>query len=280
MSTAQTILITGSTAGIGRHAARELAQKGHLVIASGRSESALASLVEEGNGRIHGVRLDVTDAASIARAAAEVERLLSGRGLDVLVNSAGYAQAGALIELSEQDFRRQFETNVFGLLAVTRALLPALRRSRRGKLVNISSTGGRITLPLGGAYHASKYAVEAMSDALRMELRPLGIEVAIIEPGPIHSQFAERTLEEASAYLQKSTSLYAAAYAQAARVQALASRQSAGPEVVMRALEHAIGARRPRARYVVPRRIALMMFLSRFLPTRVLDRVLSRMMGL
>lgn len=280
MSTARTILITGSAAGIGRYAALQLAQKGHRVIASGRKESALASLVEEGKGRIHSVRLDVADADSVAAAAAEVERLLDGSALDVLVNNAGYAQGGALIELSAADLRRQFDTNVFGLMAVTQALLPALRRSQSGRIINISSIGGRLTMPLSGAYHASKYALEALSDALRMELRPLGIAVAIIEPGPIRSEFSARAVDTASSYLSRSASPYAAAYAQVGRLQALAARHEAGPEVVQRALEHAMKARCPRARYVVPRRMGFLLFMSRFVPTFVLDRITSRIMGL
>jgi NAD(P)-dependent dehydrogenase (short-subunit alcohol dehydrogenase family) len=279
MSTPQTILITGSTAGIGRYVALQLAQAGHRVLASGRNEKALAALVQEGAGRIHGVPLDVTDAASIAAAATAVERLTEGRGLDVLINNAGYGQPGALADLADADLRRQFETNVFGLMAVTKALLPALRRSGRGKILNVSSIGGRITMPLFGAYHASKYAVEALSDALRIELRPLGIAVALIEPGPIHSQFADRALAGLGT-LGGQLSPYAAAYAQAERVQATANAQASGPQVVLRAMQHAIAAKRPRARYVVPRRLGLMLLLSRLLPTRVLDWFMTRLMGL
>lgn len=280
MSTARTILITGSGAGIGRYSALQLAQKGHRVIASGRNESALASLVTEGKGRIHRVRLDVADSASITAAAAEVDRLLDGGALDVLVNNAGYAQGGALIDLSDADLRRQFDTNVFGLMAVTRALLPALRRSSRGRIINISSIGGRLTMPLSGAYHASKYALEALSDALRMELRPLGMDVAIIEPGPIRSEFAARALDSAGTYLARTDSHYAAAYAKVGRLQALAARHEVGPEVVEQALEHAMNARRPRARYVVPGRMGFLLFLTRFVPTFLLDRIVSRIMGL
>ena len=172
MKTPQTILITGSTAGIGRYAAVQLAQAGHRVIATGRNEKALTSLVEQGGGRIEAVKLDVTDASSIAEAAAAVDRLTAERGLDVLINNAGYGQPGALIDLTESDLRRQFETNVFGLMAVTKALLPALRRRGVAKILNISSVGGRITFPFAGAYHASKYAVEALSNALRMGCDP------------------------------------------------------------------------------------------------------------
>src|SRR5688572_1176943 len=152
-----TILITGATSGIGRHAALHLARAGHRVIASGRRAAVLADVVAESGGAITPLVLDVDDAASIARATTEVEALTDGRGLDVLVNNAGYATVGALAELSDAHLRAQFETNVFGLMAVTRAFLPAMVARGRGRVLNVSSVSGRIPAPLLGAYHGSKY---------------------------------------------------------------------------------------------------------------------------
>ena len=187
----QTILITGATSGIGRDAALYLASRGHRVIGTGRNERALAELRDAG---VHALRMDVTDDASIASAAAQVDAITDGYGLDVLVNNAGYGLFGPLEMLSDRDVRAQFDTNVFGLLAVTRTFLPQMRERGAGKIINVSSVGGRLTLPLGGAYNATKYAVESMSDALRMEVKQFGVSVVLIEPGYIKTNFASTTV--------------------------------------------------------------------------------------
>jgi short-subunit dehydrogenase len=199
MRAKKTILITGATAGIGRDAARALAGRGHRVIATGRSAAALADL--EAQGRREGweletLALDVTDAASIANAARWVNDRTNGDGVDVLVNNAGYATVGPLSELSIDALRRQFETNVFGAMAVTQAFLPSMFRRRKGRIINVSSVSGRIPAPVLGAYHASKYALEALSDSLRMELFGFGIDVVLVEPGTIRTEFASRVVKE------------------------------------------------------------------------------------
>jgi short-subunit dehydrogenase len=280
MSKPHTILITGATAGIGRHAALYLAGKGHRVIATGRSEDALARLRTE-NGHLHleAVRLDVTDAASIEAAVREVARLTDGRGIDALVNNAGYGQAGPLAELDEATLRAQFETNVFGLMNVTRAFLPQLIARGGGRVVNVSSIGGRVTFPMFGAYHASKYAVEAISDALRNELRPFGVHVVLIEPGPIRSEFGDRAFATAQRAIG-AESRYAPLAAKADELKTLSDRQAVGPEATSRALERAVTAHRPRARYVVPFSSWLMLAALRLLPTRASDAIMRRMMGL
>src|SRR5687768_17647158 len=149
----RTTLITGATAGIGRHAALALARAGNRVIATGRREAALAEVVAESGDTIVPLVLDVDNKASIERAAAAVDELTNGRGLDVLVNNAGYATVGALAELSDEHLRAQFETNVFGLMAVTRAFLPAMLARGQGRVLNVSSVSGRMPAPLLGAYH-------------------------------------------------------------------------------------------------------------------------------
>src|SRR5262249_40896828 len=144
------------------------------------------------------MRLDLDDPASIEAAVAEIDRITNGHGLDALVNNAGFATAGALAELSDRDLRAQFETNVFGLMALTRALLPPMLARGAGRVVNVSSVSGRVPAPVLGAYHASKYALEALSDALRMELAPFGVRVVIVEPGATKSEFASRAMSEAT----------------------------------------------------------------------------------
>lgn len=279
MPHARTILITGATTGIGRHAALHLARAGHHVIATGRRQHVLDSLLEEARGlRLDVVRLDVTDAASIEAAVVEVDRVTNGRGIDGLVNNAGYGQAGPIEELSDAQLRAQFDTNVFGAMAVTRAFLPKMRARGWGRIVNVSSIGGRITFPLLGAYHASKYALEALSDALRCELRPFGVEVVLVEPGPIQSEFSDRAFDsvppagEASPYL--------AAYAKAEALKKRSDSQAAPPIVVSRAIERALVSRRPRARYVVPFVGRLLIALFKLLPTRWVDGLLAAFTGL
>jgi NAD(P)-dependent dehydrogenase (short-subunit alcohol dehydrogenase family) len=281
MSATQTILITGATAGIGRYTALHLARRGHHVIASGRSANALASLkAEAGGARLDTLSLDVNDAASIAAAVREVDRLTGGRGIDTLVNNAGYGIAVPIDEISDADLRAQFETNVFGLVAMVRAFVPKMRARGRGRIVNVASIGGKMTVPFLGAYNATKHAVESLSDAMRYELRPFGIETVIVEPGGIRTNFATRTIAESTAY-QRADSPYANAYATYQRLVQRADELAPGPIVVARAIERAATARRPRARYVVPFVGGrLLLGLVQLLPTRLVDWMFARMLGL
>jgi short-subunit dehydrogenase len=275
----RTILITGATAGIGRHAALALARAGNRVIASGRREAALADVVAESGGAITPLVLDVDSAASIASAAAIVDTLTDGRGLDVLINTAGYATVGALAELSDAHLRAQFETNVFGLMAVTRAFLPAMLARGHGRVLNVSSVSGRMPAPLLGAYHGTKYALEAMSDALRMELAPLGVDVVVIEPGTIRTEFAARTKQEI-AKTRPASSYYGAVYDHVNSIEARFSRMAADPIHVTRAIERAINARRPKPRYVAPRRFLALIAVVKLLPPCWLDYAMKRIFGL
>jgi short-subunit dehydrogenase len=276
---ALTVLITGATAGIGRTTALLLARTGYRVIATGRREAALAEVVAESGGVIIPVRLDVDDAASIAAAAIAVDEITNGAGLDVLVNNAGYATVGALSELSDAALRAQFETNVFGLMAVTRAFLPAMLARGSGRVLNVSSVSGRVPAPMLGAYHGSKYALEAMSDALRMELAPLGIHVVLIEPGTINTEFANRTRHEL-AHARPASSHFDPIYARVDSIEATFARMATGPEHVARAIARAIRARRPSARYVAPRRFHALILLAKLLPTCLYDRLMMRTFGL
>ncbi|MGZ3476643.1 MAG: SDR family oxidoreductase, partial [Polyangiales bacterium] len=277
------ILVTGATTGIGKAAALSFAREGHHVIATGRKLAALETLKSEAADlHLDIALLDVTDATSVTTAAAEVKRLTDGHGVDVLINNAGYGQPGPVADLSDEDLRAQLETNVLGLQRVTRAFLPDMIGRRFGRILNVSSVGGRVTFPMFGAYHASKYAVEALSDALRMEVRPFGVEVSLIEPGPIKTEFAKRSLDEVSRVrnLTNQASPWAEVYANATAIAEQTDKLAGAPEDVVAAMRHAIRARRPRARYVMPFLSRFSLFFMMLMPTFLLDAVMMRFIGL
>lgn len=274
------ILITGATSGIGRIAAIHLAKQGHRVFATGRNPRALAELEQEGEGLdLHPIRLDVTDADSIDEARGTISLITEGYGVDVLVNNAGYGHFGPMELVTPDDLRAQFETNVVGLMAVTRAFLPAMHNRGRGRVINVSSVGGRVTMPFGGAYQASKYAVESISDALRLELAAFGIQVVVVEPGVIRTDFANRAQAEAQPYLDRG-SPYDQALQAAQAVMERADRMGADPMVIASVIERAATARRPRARYVAPFHGKLTVLLGSVLPTWLMDWAMRQAMGL
>jgi NAD(P)-dependent dehydrogenase (short-subunit alcohol dehydrogenase family) len=279
MPPGQSILITGATSGIGRAAALRLARAGHLVLAGGRRPDALAALAAEARGRLEPVALDVTDPASVAAVRALVERRTGGRGLDVLVNNAGYALPGPLEALAERDLRQLFDTNVFGLLAVTRAFVPAMRERGQGRVVNVGSIMGRVAMPLLGAYNATKHAVAAMTETLRMELAPFGITVVLVEPGPVRTGFASRALAGLAPY-RDPASPYATALAGTEAAWARVYRFAPGPAPAGRAIVRAATTARPAARYVVPARNRLVVAALVALPTSAADATKRRIMGL
>ncbi|MBM4398665.1 MAG: SDR family oxidoreductase [Deltaproteobacteria bacterium] len=275
-------LVTGATAGIGRAAAVALARAGFEVFATGRRRDALDAIEAEARAAglpIRTLPLDVTDAASVERAREAVDRATGGHGLDVLVNNAGYGQFGPLEEVTDADLRAQFETNVFGLMAVTRAFLPAMRRRGSGRVVNVGSLSGLFTAPLMGAYHATKYAVEALSDALRVEVGGIGIRVVLIEPGMIRTGFEDRTLVEAARYGAEG-SPYAPALGRFARIVGSLYRRAPGPDKVVPAIVRGATARRPRARYATPFLDRMAIVAARLLPAWVLDRLFRAVLRL
>jgi len=186
------VLITGCSSGIGEATARRLAAGGWTVYATARRLEAIEHLKDAG---CHTLALDVTDEASMRAAVEEVERTQGAVG--VLVNNAGYSQGGAIEQVPLDAVRRQFETNVFGPIALTQLVLPGMREQRWGKVVNIGSMGGRLTFPGAGIYHATKYSLEAISDALRFEVRGFGVDVVLIEPGLITTEFAATAVAKA-----------------------------------------------------------------------------------
>ena len=280
MRDTQTILITGATSGIGRHLALHLARAGHRVIATGRNLAALQSVQAEAAGSsLHTVLLDVNDRASLAQAVEEVSRLTDGHGLDALVNNAGYGEMAPLMEVREVEVRAMYETNVFGLLAVTQAFLPQMVRHGAGRIVNVSSGGGRVTLPLFGVYNSTKYAVESLSDAMRMELKPFGIRVVVVEPGATKTEFANTSVRKMASY-HRDGSPYAALYARMDELKARLEGPAAEPIVVVRAIERALTASRPGARYIAPFSARVMVALAAWLPTPILDWLLTSMFGM
>jgi NAD(P)-dependent dehydrogenase (short-subunit alcohol dehydrogenase family) len=279
MPPGQSILITGATSGIGRDAALRLARAGHLVLAGGRRPDALAALTREGRGRVEPVVLDVTDPASVEAARELVDRRTGGRGLDVLVNNAGYALPGPLEVLSERDLRALFDTNVFGLLAVTRAFLPAMRERGQGRVVNVGSIMGRVAMPMLGAYNATKHAVAAVTDALRMELAPFGITVILVEPGAIRTGFAAGALATLVPDRDPG-SPYATALAGTEEAWARVYRLAPGPAAAGRAVVRAATSPRPAARYTVPFGNRLVVATLSGLPTPAADATKRLLMGL
>ena len=279
MAPGHSILITGATSGIGRDAALRLARRGHLVLAGGRRPEALAALAREARGRLEPVRLDVTDPASVEAARELVERRTGGRGLDVLVNNAGYALPGPLETLAERDLRALFDTNLFGLLAVTRAFVPAMRERGQGRVVNVGSIMGRVAMPLLGAYNASKHAVAAVTEVLRMELAPFGITVVLVEPGAVRTGFAARALAGLAPY-RDPESPYAEAMAGTEEAWARVYRLAPGPGPAGRAIVRAATSPRPARRYVAPFRNRLVVAALTTLPTAAADAAKRRIMGL
>ncbi len=274
-SVSKTILITGATAGIGRVTALHLARQGHHVIASGRKRAELAKLKSEATGlELDTLELDVTSATSIAEAVAAADALTAGRGIDVLVNNAGFGVLGPTSEISDAEMRRQYETNVFGLMNVTRAFIPQMRTRGSGRIINVSSLGGRITLPYFGVYNSTKYAIESLSDALRYELRPFGIAVSLIEPGVIRTNF-EATAVAKLGELAKTP--YSAALGKYEEMSKLADRFASEPIVIAKAIAHAVNARRPAARYVAPFSQHFALLFRAIVPTVVWDWTMRKL---
>ncbi|HKJ95385.1 MAG TPA: SDR family NAD(P)-dependent oxidoreductase [Gammaproteobacteria bacterium] len=271
-ATARTILITGCSSGIGKYCALALRDRRWRVFATARREEDVRHLQDDG---LEALRLDVTEPDSIRIAVAEVLTRTQGR-LDALFNNAGYGQPGALEDLPSEALRAQLETNVVGTHAVTRAVLPTMRSQGHGRIVVHSSVLGFITLPYRGAYNASKFALEGMADTLRQELLDSGIEVSLIQTGPVRSRFRENAEAMFHRWIDVDASPHRQTYRAVERRLAGAGDTplTLGPEAVLAKLVHAIEARSPKARYHVTLPSHLFKALKRMLPTRALDRIL------
>ena len=269
------ILVTGCSSGIGRATAVEAAERGHRVFASARRLEDVTDLAARG---IDTVRLDVTDESSVTDAVAAV--LARAGRIDALVNNAGYGQYGAVEDVTPEEWRRQFEVNVFGSLAVLRAVLPAMREARRGTIVTVSSVAGKVSIPFAGPYCASKHALEAISDALRVEVAPWKIRVVVVEPGPISTHFGDRT-REATARILQTPGPYSSFYANAERASERDfQRGKRRPEVVARVIVGAIESPHPRTRYRVAPLAKILVPLKKVASDRFLDRRMKRALRL
>jgi NAD(P)-dependent dehydrogenase (short-subunit alcohol dehydrogenase family) len=270
------VLITGCSSGIGKATALAAAARGHRVYATARDPESLRELAS--GGRIRTLALDVTDTGSIGLAVATV--LGEAGRVDALVNNAGYGQYGAVEDVTAKEWRREFDVNLFGAVEVTRAVLPAMREVRSGTIVNVSSVAGKIAIPFAAPYCASKHALEAVSDALRVEVAPFGIRVVVIEAGPIATRFGERARAGVARMLE-SPGPYSAFYRNAKR--AMDTDFQAGklpPEAVALVIVQAIESERPKTRYRVTRMASVLIFLRRFLPDRFFDRRMKKLLRL
>lgn len=274
------VLVTGATSGIGRHAALYLARRGMHVFATGRRTDKLADLNREAEDLdLDTLVLDVTSRESIAEARDTIAAATNGYGVDVLVNNAGYGEMGPVELVTDERLRAQFDTNVFGLMAVTRAFLPAMRERGHGRIINVGSIGGTITLPLFGAYNATKYALESLTDAMRLELAPFGIKISLIQPGPINTEFTPSAMGTADSHGLEGT-VYAAAAQSVAKMGEMAEKTGVSPSCTSRAIYRAATSRWPRARYATPWFAAWGVALARLLPTWMRDAILRRSAGL
>ena len=279
----QTVLITGGTDGLGKATALLLGQRGYAVFAAARSaqkREELERLAQQEHLSIRTLEMDVRDHASVQIAVEQV--IEKGGGIDVLVNNAGVGYMGVVEELRMDDVRQQFETNLFGVLRVTQAVLPHMRQRRSGRILMMSSAAGLVSPPTYGAYSSSKFALEGLSNALRLEMYPFGVQVILIEPGYIATGFQQTARELAQPYVESAkTSPYAKIYSGAwAGADEGRKRSNSKPEDCARVILKAIEAPQPRARYTVTPMTKWLSIGKRILPDSVLDGILRKRFGI
>jgi NAD(P)-dependent dehydrogenase (short-subunit alcohol dehydrogenase family) len=270
-----TVLVTGASSGIGRETAIELARRGHHVIAAARRHHALQQLEPLG---IDVVPMDVTDHDSVVTASRRVDELTAGHGVDVLVNNAGHALFGPVETLTDTEIRRQFDINVFGLLDVTRAVLPAMRARGRGRIINISSMVGRVALPGAGGYSASKFALEALSDALRMELSSFGVSVVLVEPGFVATELLAASHRQTEPSADHAYADLANAYDKYFEQQL--TQHTYPVELVGQQIADTAEIADPEARYLIPSELRQMVEFLRVLPANDSDHAILDAMSL
>jgi NAD(P)-dependent dehydrogenase (short-subunit alcohol dehydrogenase family) len=275
MAAPRTLLITGCSTGIGRCCADGLRARGWRVFATARRAVDVAALARDGHEALP-LDLDVSDSIHAA-VDAVLER--TGGTLDALFNNGAYGQAGAVEDLSRDALRAQFESNLFGWVELTNRVLPVMRAQGHGRVVMNSSILGLVAMPWRGAYNATKFALEGLTDTLRLELAGSGVHVALVEPGPIESRFRANALAAFERWIDADTSMHRARYARMRR--RLESAKSSTPftlppEAVLKAVVHALESPRPRRRYAVTLPTRVFAALRRLLPAAVLDRLLAR----
>jgi NAD(P)-dependent dehydrogenase (short-subunit alcohol dehydrogenase family) len=272
-------VVTGASSGIGETSARHLASLGFNVFAGVRNDDDAERVA---GARIEPLKIDVTDQASVDAAAAQVAEAAGNTGLSALVNNAGIAVAGPLEFIQIADFERQMDVNVTGLLRATQAFMPLIRQAR-GRIVNISSIGGRVAIPLVGPYAASKFAVEGLSDSLRRELRPWGIHVALIEPGAVATPIWDKSIDDSQEMIAQAPPELAERYGEVVEAIMKESRKNATdgtpPQDVADAVGHAITSDKPKTRYLVGRDAKMRGPIARVVPDRVMDAAIARALG-
>lgn len=269
-------VVTGATDGLGRATALMLAANGYRVFGGGRNASKLASLQSEASQRqlpLTALEMDVTSDESVGRA---IETIRSAAvPIDILINNAGIGFVAPMEEISLADLRRQYETNVFGVVRVTQQVLPVMRAQGCGRIVNMSSVAGKVSSPLFGAYSSSKFALESISDAWRLELDQFGIQVILIEPGIIPSGMESAARELSGAYIDRQAGPYAAMKASFERMWAAETAKAKDtPDDCARVILNALRAARPKARYPVTSMATMMSYLRRIVTDRMLDRMI------
>lgn len=269
MKTTKIILITGASSGIGKTTAKRLIQEGHVVYAAARRLDQMEDLKEMGAVTIG---MDITKTEDINRV---VETIVKNhKRIDILINNAGYAIYGAVEETSMDDARRQFDVNIFGLAELTKMVIPMMRNNNSGTIINISSMGGQMYTPLGSWYHATKYALEGWSDCLRLELKQFGINVVIVEPGVIATEFGDVLMDP---MMERSGN---GPYAKIARALKKATTDSynegggSSPEVIARVIAKAVNSKKPKSRYVAGKLAKPMMMTRKWLGTGIFDKII------
>jgi NAD(P)-dependent dehydrogenase (short-subunit alcohol dehydrogenase family) len=274
------VLVTGTSSGIGEACARHLAGLGFNVFAGVRKQTDADQIRGD---RIEPVIIDVTDDGSVASAAEQIRAAVGNQGLSGLVNNAGIAVAGPLEFVALEDFQRQLDVNVTGVLRVTQAMLPLIRLGERGRIANISSIGGRVAIPMVGPYAASKFALEGLSDSLRRELRPWGIHGALIEPGAVATPIWDKGAEQAEQIERDAPPEVRERYGEVIdkiREESIKNRtEGVPPSEVAEAVGHALTAPKPKIRYLVGRDAKTRGPMANILPDKVMDAAISRALG-
>ncbi len=275
MNSGRTVLVTGASSGIGYYCAKALQQDGYRVIASCRKIADVSRLQAEG---LTCIQMDLANSDSVQNGAKEALALAGGQ-LYGLFNNGAYGQPGAVEDLSRDVLRQTFETNLFGWVELANALLPQMIEQGEGRIVQNSSVLGFAAMPMRGAYNASKFALEGLSDTLRLELKGTGVEVSLIEPGPIVSQFRKNALDALIRNIDRNSSRHKAKYEVAIERLSKAGpamKFTLGPDAVYKRLKHALESKRSKPRYYVTVPTYLLGYLKRILSTRALDKILAK----
>jgi len=270
MSEKKVALVTGASSGMGKEIAKQLLADGFVVYASARRVDRMRDLEQLGAIVL---RMDVTKEEDVTGAVATIRA--QNKGVDVLINNAGFGSYGAMEDTPIEEAKYQFDVNLFGPAFLTKAFLPYMRQQRYGKIVNISSMGGKIYTPLGSWYHASKHALEGWSDCLGIELAPFGIDVIIIEPGISETEFGEAMIEPMMHRSGRSSYAPVAEKMRAATLKSYAKGNGSPPTVVAKTVSRALKAKRPKTRYVVGKMARPLLFLRKWFGDRILDRVVQ-----